>query len=47
MAVVQLAAFGLVLALIRPWARKWPAWLLLFPAWVGIGLLFQVVLGAC
>ena len=46
MAVVQLAAFGLVLALIRPRARKWPAWLLLFPAWVGIGLLFQVVLGA-
>jgi hypothetical protein len=46
MAVVQLAAFGLVLALIRPWARKWPAWLLLFPAWVGTGLLFQVVLGA-
>jgi hypothetical protein len=46
MAVVQLAAFGLVLALIRPGARKWPAWLLLFPAWVGTGLLFQVVLGA-
>lgn len=46
MAVIQLAAFGLVLALIRPWARKWPAWLLLFPAWVGTGLLFQVVLGA-
>jgi len=46
MAVVQLAAFGLVLALIRPWARRWPAWLLLFPAWVGTGLLFQVVLGA-
>jgi hypothetical protein len=46
MAVVQLAAFGLVLALIRPWARKWPAWLLLFPVWVGTGLLFQVVLGA-
>jgi hypothetical protein len=46
MAVVQLAAFGLVLALTRPWARKWPAWLLLFPAWVGTGLLFQVVVGA-
>jgi hypothetical protein len=46
MAVVQLAAFGLVLALIRPWARRWPAWLLLFPAWVGTGLLFQVVIGA-
>jgi hypothetical protein len=46
MAVIQLAAFGLVLALTRPWARRWPAWLLLFPAWVGTGLLFQVVLGA-
>ena len=46
MAVIQLAALGLVLALIRPWARKWPAWLLLFPAWMGTGLLFQVVLGA-
>jgi hypothetical protein len=46
MAVIQLAAFGLVLALTRPWARKWPAWLLLFPAWLGTGLLFQVVLGA-
>ena len=46
MAVVQLAALGLVLALIRPWARKWPAWLLLFPAWVGTGLLCQVVVGA-
>lgn len=46
MAVVQLAAFGLVVALTRPRARRLPAWLLLFPAWVGTGLLFQVVLGA-
>ena len=46
MALVQLAAFGLVLALTRPWARRWPTWLLLFPAWVGTGLLLQVVLGA-
>jgi hypothetical protein len=46
MAVVQLAGFGLVVALTRPWARKWPAWLILFPAWVGTGLLFQVVVGA-
>jgi hypothetical protein len=46
MAVVQLAAFGLVVALTRPWARRWPAWLVLFPAWLGAGLLFQVVLGA-
>lgn len=46
MAVIQLAAFGLVVALTRPSARRLPAWLLLFPAWVGTGLLFQVVLGA-
>ncbi|HET7678246.1 MAG TPA: hypothetical protein VFK38_10400, partial [Candidatus Limnocylindrales bacterium] len=46
MAVIQLAAVGLVWALARPRSRSWPAWLLLFPAWVGTGLLFQVVLGA-
>jgi hypothetical protein len=46
MAVVQLAAFGLVVVLTRPRTRRWPALLLLFPAWLGTGLLFQVVLGA-
>ena len=46
MAAIQLAGLLLVLALTRPWARSVPAWLLLFPAWVGIGLLFQVVVGA-
>jgi hypothetical protein len=46
MAAVQLAAVVLVLALVRPWARRVPAWLLLFPVWVGTGLLFQVVVGA-
>jgi hypothetical protein len=35
-----------VLALTRPWARRVPTWLLLFPVWVGTGLLFQVVVGA-
>jgi hypothetical protein len=46
MAVIQLAGLLLVLALIRPWARRVPAWLLLFPVWVGTGLLFQVAVGA-
>ena len=45
MAVVQLAGLLLVLALTRPWARRVPAWLVLFPVWVGTGLLFQVVVG--
>ena len=46
MAVIQLAGLLLVLALTRPWARRVPAWLLLFPVWVGTGLLFQVAIGA-
>lgn len=46
MGLVQLAAVVLVLALVRPWGRRVPPWLLLFPAWVGTGLLFQVVVGA-
>ncbi len=46
MAVIQLAGLLLVLALIQPWARRVPAWLLLFPVWVGTGLLFQVSVGA-
>ncbi|HEU0040854.1 MAG TPA: hypothetical protein VFQ15_00755 [Jiangellaceae bacterium] len=46
MAVIQLAGLLLVLALTRPWARRVPTWLLLFPVWVGTGLLFQVVVGA-
>ena len=46
MAVVQLVAVVLVLALVRPWSRRVPAWLLLFPVWVGTGLLFQVVVGS-
>lgn len=44
-AVIQLAGLLLVLALTRPWGRRVPAWLLIFPAWVGTGLLFQVVVG--
>jgi hypothetical protein len=46
MAVLQLAGLLLVLGLTRPWARRVPTWLLLFPVWVGTGLLFQVVVGA-
>jgi hypothetical protein len=46
MAVIQLVGLALVLALTRPWARRVPAWLLLFPVWVGTGLLFEVVVGA-
>jgi len=45
MAAIELAGLLLVLALTRPWARRWPAWLLLFPVWVGTGLLFRVVAG--
>lgn len=46
MAVVELAGLLLVLGLTRSWARRVPTWLLLFPVWVGTGLLFQVVVGA-
>jgi hypothetical protein len=46
MAVLQVAGVLLVLALTRPWARRVPTWLLLFPVWVGTGLLFEVVVGA-
>lgn len=46
MAVVQLAGLLLVLALVRPWGRRLPAWLLVVPVWVGTGLLFQVAVGA-
>lgn len=45
MALIQLAALALIVTLTRPWAHRVPAWLLLFPAWVGTGLLFQVVVG--
>jgi hypothetical protein len=45
MAVVQVVAVVLVLALVQPWARRVPM-LLLVPIWVGTGLLFQVVVGS-
>lgn len=46
MAIVQLLAVALVVALARPWSRSLPPWLLLFPAWVGTGVLFQVMIGS-
>jgi hypothetical protein len=46
MAVVQLVAVALVLALVRPWSRKVPTWILLFPVWVGTGLLFPIMVGS-
>jgi hypothetical protein len=46
MAAIELAGLLLVLALTRPWARRVPAWLLLFPVWAGTGLLFRVAVGA-
>jgi hypothetical protein len=45
MAVIQLVGLALVVALTRPWALRAPAWLLLLPAWVGTGILFQVAVG--
>ena len=46
MGVIQLFGLLLVLGLTRPWARRVPAWLLLFPVWMATGMLFQVVVGA-
>jgi hypothetical protein len=46
MAVIQLVGLLLVLALTRSWARRLPAWLVLFPAWVGTGILIQIAVGA-
>lgn len=46
MAVLQLAGLLLVVGLTRPWAWRVPRWLLLFPVWVGTGLLFEVAVGA-
>jgi hypothetical protein len=43
MAVVELVGVLLVMAITRPWALRLPAWLPLFPAWVGTGLLFPIV----
>lgn len=41
--LLELTSVGLALALIRPWGMRIPAWLLLFPLWVGTGLLAPFV----
>ena len=46
MALVQLVAVVLAIGLVRPWSQRVPAWLILFPVWVGTGLLFQVIVGS-
>jgi hypothetical protein len=46
MALVQIMAVGLVLALVRPWSRMVPTWIVLLPVWVGTGLLFQIMVGS-
>jgi hypothetical protein len=43
MAVVELVGVLLVVVITRPWSLRLPAWLVLFPAWMGTGLLFLVV----
>ncbi len=37
--LLEVAGIALALALIRPWGMRIPLWLLLFPLWVGTGLL--------
>ena len=46
MAVVELVGVGLVVAITRPWAMRLPAWLVLFPAWMGTGLLLPIAVFA-
>jgi hypothetical protein len=44
-ALLDAAAIGVALALTHGWGLRWPAWLVLVPAWFGIGLLLPVVVG--
>lgn len=46
MAVVELVGVLLVVVITRPWSLRLPAWLVLFPAWMGTGLLFLVVVAS-
>lgn len=41
---MEVVGLLLALALIRPWGMKLPAWLILFPIWVGTGLLIPLML---
>ena len=43
MAVGELVGVLLVVVITRPWSLRLPAWLVLFPAWMGTGLLFPIV----
>ncbi|HCT76595.1 MAG TPA: hypothetical protein DGG94_12230 [Micromonosporaceae bacterium] len=43
-AAMEVVGLLLALALIRPWGMKLPAWLILFPIWVGTGLLIPLML---
>jgi hypothetical protein len=40
--VLDACVIGLALALMRPWGRRVPAWLVLLPAWVGTGFLLPM-----
>jgi hypothetical protein len=44
-ALLDAAAIGVALALTHRWGLRWPAWLVLVPAWVGVGLLLPIVVG--
>ncbi|RZQ62149.1 hypothetical protein [Amycolatopsis suaedae] len=44
--LLDLAAVVVALALTLPWGLRLPGWLVLFPAWVGLGLLVPIVAAA-
>ncbi|ASR33710.1 hypothetical protein BAY61_00460 [Prauserella marina] len=43
---MDLVAIVIALALTHRWGQKLPAWLVLFPAWVGTGFLLPIVLSS-
>jgi hypothetical protein len=43
-AVLAAAGVAVALSLVRPWGERLPAWTVIFPGWVGTGLLVPVVL---
>lgn len=45
-AFMDLVAIGLALAFTYSWGQRIPAWLLLFPIWVGTGFLTPIVIAA-
>jgi hypothetical protein len=44
--VMDVVAIGLALAFTYSWGQRIPAWLLLFPIWVGTGFLGPIIIGA-